>query len=183
MANVVVSPATFNMVHFDRDVIVAAIEELAAVLRLADDETVEVDIDEASPLSRVRTDSVEPMRFHVEGGAFEDTRRPREHSLARINDAMGRLMFKAIDRRSSDFGDPPADDELDLALSAAWDVYTVGRLARLGHRGQRKRRLYQFRNRHGFTDAADAAFDDLWNGSGLTWANIVAISEAARAAR
>ena len=58
----------------------------------------------------------------------------------------------------------------------------MGRIGRLGHRVQRQRRLYHFRNRHGFTDAADAAFDRLWSGEGLTWADIVALSDGARAA-
>jgi hypothetical protein len=47
---------------------------------------------------------------------------------------------------------------------------------------QRQRRLYQFRNRHGFTDAADAAFDRLWSADGLTWAEISALSDEALAA-
>ena len=45
--------------------------------------------------------------------------------------------------------------------------------------GQRQRRLYHFRNRHGFTDAADAAFERLWTAEGLTWADIAAISQDA----
>ena len=48
--------------------------------------------------------------------------------------------------------------------------------------GQRQRRLYQFRNRHGFTDASDAAFDRLWSADGLSWADISSISEEALAA-
>jgi hypothetical protein len=59
----------------------------------------------------------------------------------------------------------------------------VGRLSRLGHRVQRQRRLYHFRNRHGFTDAADAAFASLWEGEDLTWADIASTSEKAVAAR
>ena len=34
-----------------------------------------------------------------------------------------------------------------------------GACARAGHQAQRQRWLYHFRNRHGFTDEADAAFD------------------------
>jgi hypothetical protein len=64
----------------------------------------------------------------------------------------------------------------------AWQVYCVGRLGRLGHQVQRQRRLYHFRNRHGFTDAADEAFDRLWSGEGLTWADIEGTSQGARAA-
>lgn len=180
MAQISVSPTEFTMVDFSHEEIVAAIAELAEAFRIEDSETIEVVIDEASPLTRMRTESVEPMRFQVEGGAFEDTRRPRQMSADRLRDSMGRLLLRAVDRRSSDFGDPPPDDELSLAHSVAWEIYTVGRLAKLGSKGQRKRRLYQFRNRHGFTDRADAAFDELWNGSGLTWAQIVEISDRAR---
>ena len=72
---------------------------------------------------------------------------------------LGRLLLQALDRRDPAFGDPPPDDALSVAHRVAWDVYAVGRLQRLGYRAQRQRRLYAFRNRHGFTDAADAAFD------------------------
>ena len=66
------------------------------------------------------------------------------------------------------------------ALLVAWDVYALGRLDRLGYPAQRQRRLYNFRNRHGFTDAGDAAFDALWAGDGLAWADIEQLSEGAR---
>jgi hypothetical protein len=62
----------------------------------------------------------------------------------------------------------------------AWQVHCVGRLGRLGHHVQRQRRLYQFRNRHGFTDAADEAFARLWDADRLSWAEIDAISGSAR---
>ena len=39
----------------------------------------------------------------------------------------------------------------------------MGRLERLGYDVRpRSRRLYHFRNRHGFTDVADNAFKRLW---------------------
>ena len=58
----------------------------------------------------------------------------------------------------------------------------VGRLERLGYRAQRQRRLYHFRNRHGFTDVADAAFERLWTADGLTWADIDRAADGAVAA-
>jgi hypothetical protein len=56
-----------------------------------------------------------------------------------------------------------------------------GRLVRLGftHYDNRQRRLYHFRNRHGFSDAADDAFDRLWMADGLAWSDIAALSESA----
>ena len=46
---------------------------------------------------------------------------------------------------------------------------------------RRQRWLYAFRNRHGFTDDADGAFEQLWHGDGLTWADIDRLSEATAA--
>jgi hypothetical protein len=59
----------------------------------------------------------------------------------------------------------------------------MGRLERLGYRAQRPRRLYHFRNRHGFTDDADAAFDQLWASRPATWAELVALSDSLVAAK
>ena len=101
---------------------------------------------------------------------------PRKLSEAGTLDVIGKLLFSVRDRLDPAFGDPPADDDLTLQESVAWEVYCVGRLGRLGHPVQRQRRLYQFRNRHGFTDAADAAFERLWTADDLTWADIAAIS-------
>jgi hypothetical protein len=47
-------------------------------------------------------------------------------------------------------------------------------MARLGYPVQRQRRLYHFRNRHGFSDTADVVFERLWQAEGLTWADIQA---------
>ena len=59
------------------------------------------------------------------------------------------------------------------AEHTAWDVYAVGRFSRqTGIDGGRSRRLYAFRLRHGFSDAADRAFDRLWIASDLSWADI-----------
>jgi len=35
---------------------------------------------------------------------------------------------------------------------------------------------YNFRNRHGFTDVADAAFERVWQSDGLTWGELETIS-------
>ena len=96
---------------------------------------------------------------------------------------MGRVLFQAGDRLDPDFGAPSFDDDLPMHHSVAWDIYAVARLARLGYRSQRQRRLYHFRNRHGFTDVADAAFERVWTEDGLTWSDLVTISDEALAAR
>jgi hypothetical protein len=133
-------------------------------------------------MGRSLVSSLDPVVLSLESGALEDPKRPRRIDPVGATDVLGRLLFEVHDRLDPAFGDPPADDDLSLAEGVAWQVYCVGRLGRLGHRVQRQRRLYQFRNRHGFTDAADEAFERLWTADGLTWADITATSEAARAA-
>ena len=183
MATIEVSPESFSMVNFDAEVIRGIGERLSDEVGLGADELVRIEIDEASSLGRARLESdADPILLSIEGGSFEDTRRPRQLSEKRTADVVGRLLLRVIDRRSEEFGSVPADDDLSFAHSIAWDVYAVGRLVRLGYPGQRRRRLYQFRNRHGFTDVADAAFERLWQSENLCWTDIAAISDDAAAA-
>jgi hypothetical protein len=136
---------------------------------------VRIEVDETTPLGRAWTSSLEPLVLSVESGAFEDPKRPRHLSERSVADVLGRLLFRVRDRLDPTFGDVPADDDLSLPESTAWDAYAVGRLARLGYPAQRQRRLYHFRNRHGFSDVADAAFERLWTGEGLSWSDIQAV--------
>ncbi len=178
-SRVTVTPEEFTMVEFDAVEIAGIATELMD--RLGFDGRLAVVVDEASPLARSTLVAGDPLTIEVEGGAFEDTKRPRRLSPDRTADVLGRLLLRHMDRGAG-FSEAPAEDELSLAEHSAWEIYAVGRLERLGYRAQKKRRLYQFRNRHGFTDAADAAFERLWTGEGLTWADVVGISEEARAA-
>jgi hypothetical protein len=180
--SVEVRPESFTMVKFDAAEIAAITAELLDEVGL-EDRDVTVEVDETTPLGRARVTSVEPVVLAVESGAVEDPKRPRELGRHDTADVIGRLLLRVRDRLDPAFGDPPPDDELPLPLSVAWDVHCVGRLARLGYRAQRQRRLYIFRNRHGFTDAADAAFDRLWNAESLTWSEIERLSEQARTAQ
>lgn len=179
---VAVRPETFSMVFFDAAEIQGLVEQLAAEVGLPTDLGITVDIDETTPMGRSLLRSVDPAVLELESGALEDPKRPRQLDPDGATDVLGRLLFELHDRLDPAFGDAPPDDDLPLPESVAWQVYCVGRLGRLGHRVQRQRRLYQFRNRHGFTDAADAVFDRLWTSNGLTWADITELSAAARAA-
>lgn len=170
------------MVHFDAAEISGIVEGLLSQVGIALDLTVIVEIDETTPMGHAQLSSVDPIVLRLESGALEDPKRPRCLDHDGATDVLGRLLFEVRDRLDSAFGDPPSDDDLTLPESCAWQTYCVGRLGRLGHRVQRQRRLYQFRNRHGFTDAADEAFDRLWTAEGLTWSDVVDISEGARAA-
>jgi hypothetical protein len=177
-----IRPSEFSMVFFDAAEIQGIVEKLVAEVGLPADITVTVEIDETTPMGRARVASLDPVLITAESGALEDVKAPRRLSEVGTLDVIGKLLFSVVDRRNPAFGDPPADDDLTLQESVAWEVYCVGRLGRLGHPVQRQRRLYQFRNRHGFTDAADAAFDRLWTAEDLSWDDISSISQEALSA-
>lgn len=170
------------MVFFDAAEIGALVEGLATEIGLGDQD-ITVEVDETTPLGRSLVTSLEPIVLHLESGALEDPKRPRQLDPEGATDVLGRLLFEVRDRLDPAFGAPEDPSTLSLPQSVAWQVHCVGRLGRLGHRVQRQRRLYQFRNRHGFTDAADEAFARLWTAEQLTWAEIDAISSDARALR
>jgi hypothetical protein len=172
--NVTVAPPRFSLVDFDAGRIAALAAEVAGLVGLPDDVTIEVDVDERSPFGK--TSAIvggRSVRLAVEGGAFEDPQRLRQFSDAGARLALGRLLYRVADRLDPAFGDPPGDAELTMAEHAAWDAYCLGRYARqAGVDGGHGRRRYAFRIRHGFSDAADAAFDRLWHGRDLTWPDI-----------
>lgn len=170
-----VEPAEFHLVDFDAGRIATLAEELAASIGL--DADVRIVVDEKSALGHTELVSTDPVVIETESGAFEDPKRIRQFSEQLATEVLGRQLLRAHDRRRPEFGEPPADEELALAHRVAWEVFTIGRLVRMGYRANRQRWLYSFRNRHGFTDVADAAFDTLWNSDAMTWAEIVDLSD------
>jgi hypothetical protein len=181
VTEVTVAPETYNLVEFESERIHAVASRLMGEIGVP--VPLRIEVDETTPLGRAWTSSLEPLVLTVESGAFEDPKRPRHLSERSIADVLGRLLYRVRDRLDPSFGDVPADDDLSLPESTAWDAYAVGRLAQLGYPAQRQRRLYHFRNRHGFSDVADAAFERLWTGSGLTWAEIQSVCEETAATR
>lgn len=180
--HVTVEPATFTLVEFDAAEVAAVVEGLLDDIGLARPVTLRVD--ELTPLGRAAVTSLDPLVLDVESGALQDARTLRAFSPSATANVVGRLLLRVRDRLDPAFGEAPADEDLTLAQAAAWDAYAVGRLVRLGHDrfDERQRRLYQFRTRHGFTDVADAAFAALWDGVGLTWADVERRSREAAAA-
>lgn len=174
--SVTVSPQTFRFVKFDAALIERVAAGLVAALRI--ELPVHIEIDETTPLGRVRAEIGDTVRISVESGAFEDSKRPREQSELATSVNLGRILLRVRDRLHGGFGEAPADDELSLRQMAAWETYSAGRLSRLGLQVNEQRWRYNFRNRHGFTDAADAAFDQIWSADGLTWGELEAISAA-----
>lgn len=176
--SVTVTPQEFSYVAFDASAIERITNELLTSLDLADRD-VHVEVDETTPLARMRVDVGEAISIRVESGAFEDTKRPRQQSDTITTTSLGRVLLRVKDRLSGAFADAPPDKELTLAQMAAWETYCVGRLGRLGVPVNQQRWRYNFRNRHGFSDQADTAFDHLWSSDSLTWAELDAISASA----
>lgn len=174
MASVSVTPQEFHFVRFDAARIKAVVAGVAEKVGLPDGSAIAVEIDESTPLGRARVTAVEPITLSVEGGAFENPKRPRELSERATAEVVARLLFRVRDRLDPAFGVPPDDADLSLQQATAWDTYCVGRAGRIGVEVFKPRRLYHFRSRHGFSDIADAAFERLWSGEGLTWADIEA---------
>jgi hypothetical protein len=180
---VVVSPAEFHLVAFDAEVIASAAERVVQAVGLPAELEVRIEVDESSPLGRGRLAGLDPITIWVQSGALEDAKRPRRLRVASVDDIVGRLLFRARDRLDPAFGDPPEEQALTLGQGAAWDAYSVGRCARLGFGDTQARWRYHFRNRHGFTDVADATFDRLWSATGLTWHDLEAACAETEAAR
>ncbi|CAB4882209.1 unannotated protein [freshwater metagenome] len=175
-----VTPATFSYVAFDAELIRSIAAGLLAALGMADHD-VTIDVDETTPLARISCTIDESIHVHVDSGAFEDTRKPRQQSETATATALGRVLLRARDRLVGGFGEAPPDKELSLAQVAAWETYCIGRLQRFGVPVNQQRWRYNFRNRHGFSDATDAAFEQIWTSDGLTWDQLNAISESAAA--
>jgi hypothetical protein len=183
VAKVAVTPQEFHFVKFDAGEIASLTSKLADQIGLPADTVIEVEIDESTPAGRVRTDSLDPIKLHLEGGAIEDPTVPRTLSDRLAADVIGRLLLRAKDRTTPGFGDAPADTELDLQHQTAWDTACMGRLERLGYDVRKPRRQYHFRNRHGFSDVSDQVFERLWSAESLTWADIEAACAETSSAR
>lgn len=169
---VTVTPAEFNFVKYDADEIAALVAELAAMLEVTN--PISVVIDETTPLAKLseELDGTGPeatITLHAESGALEDRQHPTWFSATNARESFGRVLLRARDRLRPDFADAPSDLDLSLQENAAWDTYCVGRLARLGVKVNQQRWRYNHRNRYGFEDSVDVAFDTLWDADDLSW--------------
>lgn len=173
--NVTVSPAEFAFVKYDADEIAALVSELAAMLQIAN--PIQVVIDETTPLAKLseHLDGTGPdatITLHAESGALEDRQHPMSFSPENALESFGRILLRARDRLRPDFVDAPDDLELTLQENAAWDSYCAGRLAGLGIVVNQQRWRYNHRNRFGFDDRVDVAFDALWSAENLSWSQV-----------
>ena len=171
-----VEPQAFRFVIFDAGLIARVADELVAMLGI--DRPLHIVVDETTPLGKVSATIGDIIEVRVQSGAFEDTKRPRHQSEDVTAVSLGRILLRTRDRLQGGFGEAPDDDDLSLRQMAAWETYTAGRLSRLGLQVLQPRWLYNFRNRHGFTDLADAAFQQIWAADALGWGELEAISTA-----
>ncbi len=179
--NVTVSPAEFSFVKYEADEIATIVAELAAMLGMSN--PIHVIVDETTPLAKLSEEldgssSGATVTLHAESGALEDRKHPMSFSPENARESLGRILLRSRDRLRPDFADAPCDLDLTLAENAAWDTYCVGRLARLGVTTNQQRWRYNHRNRFGFGDRVDTAFDALWGADELSWPEVVATASA-----
>ena len=127
-------------------------EELLDSLGLAD----AISTSRSTRQRRSRAPRVEvgdAISIRAESGAFEDTRRPRQQSEVATATSLGRVLLRVRIGSTADSATRRPTTSLTLAQVAAWETYCVGRLERLGIEVNQQRWRYNFRNRHGFTDA------------------------------
>lgn len=183
MATITIEPDEFILVNYGIDEIRTIAQNVATGIGFPADHPIAIDIEESTPLMRVELASLTPLRIAVEGGAFEDLKRPRQLSADRTAAALACVLFQAHDQLFGGFADAPATGRT-LEQQIAWDVYASGRTdLLLGIPIVKQPRLYAFRNRHGFSDVSDAAFDRLWNATSLTWADLCAVCDETNAAK
>lgn len=178
--SVTVVPDRFVLVDFDAALVASVAREWVARLGL-DDVAVVVRVDESTVLARVDVAVGEGIEVRAGSGALEDMRRPRRQSEAATHLALAQALLRGRDRLRGGFDLAPPDAELTHAQRSAWSCSLAGRLDRLGLAVPERRWRYDFRNRHGFTDAADRAFDRIWASDALEWAELMALSDSTRA--
>jgi hypothetical protein len=175
-----IEPANFTKVEYDADELVRlATAALAIVPALGGVADLEVRVDEDQATTRAAVVSLDPMIFAVDSGALENLKDPRRTGELESTITFVKLFLEVLDRRSEAFGAPDLNQPISHAHRIAWDVNLFGRVGRFGLRLHPPRFRYDFRNRHGFSDAADRAFDALWTGEGLSFARIVQLSDQA----
>ena len=172
-----VSPAEFTLIQYDAEVIAGVVTAMAELLGVAN--PVHLLIDETTQLSKMSAEvgdgsSDATITIRVESGALENTQRFTHFSEAAARQSIGQMLLRARDRMREEFAGVPGDLDLSLEQNAAWDAYCAGRLARAGLPINQQRFRYNYRNRFGFSDDADAAFEQIWAADDLTWSELTA---------
>ena len=175
VGKVSVSPAEFRLIKYDASVIAEVLSEMAELLGVAN--PIHLIIDETSALAKISAEvdgqsSDATITIRVESGAIEDTKHFTHFGDEAARESLGRMLLRARDRQRGDFDDAPEDLDLSIHENAAWDAYCAGRLATLDVEVNKQRFRYNYRNRFGFADRVDAAFDQIWSADDLGWAEL-----------
>jgi len=178
-AKVTVTPTEFHFVKYEAQDIIDVVTELAEMLKVRN--PIHVIVDETTPLAKLAAEadgasSDATLTLRAESGALENTKRFTHFSADAARGSLGRTLLRARDRLRPDFSDAPNDFDLSLTENAAWDTYSAGRLDRMGIELNKQRWVYNYRNRFGFSDDCDAAFERLWAADDLGWAELTANS-------
>jgi hypothetical protein len=176
VGRVSVTPAEFRLVHYDAATIAEIATEMAA--RLGVPNPIRIVVDETTQLAKLSAEvgasSDDTIIIRVESGALEDTRRFTRFGERAARESIGRMLLRGRDRMRPDFAAAPEDLHLTRRQNAAWDAYCAGRLEREGVPVNQQRFRYNYRNRFGFSDASDAAFDRIWAADDLGWDELTA---------
>jgi hypothetical protein len=177
---VTVKPDPFHLVNYDTATIRGIVDDVAAQIGFPASADIELTVDETlpHPILGTNTDVVDGdggkklAKLYVSGGNFEARDKSRAFSERHARAEITLMLLRAKDRLEGGFEAAPPDNELTLAERQAWDCYAWGRIARLGHNVHHQKRIYDFRMQHGFSDAADAAFERLYAADTMTWDGI-----------
>ncbi len=177
-AHVTVEPQQFTFVAYDAQEIAGLVSDLAE--RLGVSNPIRVEVDETNPLGRMssRVDGASSdatIVLNFQSGAFENTKQLQTFDRDHATRSIGRVLLRARDRQRPDFADAPDDADLSNTQSTSWDAYCAGRLSQLHIDINQQAYRYDFRNRFGFTDEADARFDALWAATDLGWHDLPGI--------
>lgn len=174
-----VRPESFGLVAFDAAYTARVAEHLATVLGVSDIDF-DIEIDETTARVDFTVDaSVYPVLISANSGSLEDKRRPRQQGEHDTTMTIAHCMLRTRDRIRGGFADAPPDRDLSRPHATAWNVHIASRLAALGLAVNKQAWLYDWRNRHGFSDTSDEAFEKAWAVESTTWAELAAASDAA----
>jgi hypothetical protein len=180
------TPETFTLVKYDAAELLAIAQDAAKAVGVPEGTSLAIEVDEALPGPLIASASeAEPgkLSFWFSGGCFEDPKRQAELQPELSKTELGSAFLRGRDRLDGGFEDAPADGEISERQRAIWDVYTDGRLVRLGGFViNEPRRRYTYRLRAGFNDVADAEYERLWLADSLSWSELTEIEDRIAAA-